>query len=45
MVDHLPPGWRYDGKIYYNTEEKYTSTHPNLDYLVELFVQQENDRI
>lgn len=45
VVDHLPSGWAYDGKIYYNVNEKYSGTHPGLDGLVEIFVEEENVRI
>lgn len=45
VVDHLPAGWRYDGKIYYHVDEKYSGTHPGLYKLIEIFVEEENVRI
>jgi hypothetical protein len=40
--DHLPEGWFFDGTYYLSYNGDKEVVHPNLEFIINLFVEEEN---
>lgn len=40
--DHLPEGWYFDGRMYMNYDGQYKTEHPNLQFLLSQYLEEEN---